>query len=59
MIVQGIVFFIIFSVLWHVVLTRNIWGLGAKFKDKRKAKVNTLVTALLATALYLLFMTII
>ncbi|MFO7951463.1 MAG: hypothetical protein R6U91_01445 [Bacillota bacterium] len=52
LLVQGIIFFVVFGLLWYVVQTKNILGLGAKLKGGKKAVLNTLLTSFIATAVF-------
>ncbi len=53
LLVQGIVFFFIFGLLWYVVQTKNILGLGAKIKGGKEAALNALLTSFIATLVFL------
>lgn len=52
LLVQGIVFFFIFGLLWYVVQTKNILGLGAKIKGGKEAALNALLTSFIATLVF-------
>jgi hypothetical protein len=49
---QGAVFFIIFGLLWYVVRSKNIFGLGAGIKGGKEAVLNALLTSCLATVVF-------
>ena len=44
LLIQGIVFFVVFGLLWYVVQTKNILGLGVRIKGGKEAALNTLLT---------------
>ncbi len=52
LLVQGIMFFVIFGLLWYVVQTKNILGLGAKIKSGKEAALNALLTSFIATLVF-------
>ncbi len=52
LIVQGIIFFVIFGLLWYIVQIKNILGLDAKLKSSKEAALNALFTSLIATVVF-------
>jgi len=52
LLVQGIVFFVVFGLLWYVVQTKNILGLGAKIRGGKEAALNALLTSCIATVVF-------
>ena len=56
LLIQGIVFFIVFGLLWYVVQTKNILGLGAKIKGGNEAALNALLTSCIATVVFVMLL---
>ncbi len=52
LILQGIIFFFIFGLLWYIVQAKNILGLGAKLKSSKEAALNALFTSFIATVVF-------
>ncbi len=52
LLVQGIVFFVVFGLLWYIVQTKNIFGLGTKIKSAKEAALNALLTSFIATVVF-------
>lgn len=52
LLVQGIMFFVIFGLFWYVVQTKNILGLGAKITSGKEAALNALFTSFIATIVF-------
>ncbi|MGM0651891.1 MAG: hypothetical protein ACQES4_03790 [Bacillota bacterium] len=52
LLVQGLVFFVVFGSLWYVAQTKNIFGLGARIKDGKEAALNALLTSCIATVVF-------
>ncbi len=52
LLVQGIIFFVVFGLLWYIVQTKNILGLGAKLKSSKEAALNALLTSFIATVIF-------
>ena len=52
LLVQGIVFFVVFGLLWYVIQTKNILGLGAKIRGGKEAALNALLTSCIATVVF-------
>ena len=52
LLVQGIVFFVIFGLFWYVVQAKNILGLGARIKGSKEAALNALLTSCIATVVF-------
>ncbi len=52
LLVQGIIFFVIFGLLWYIVQIKNILGLGSKIKSAKEAALNSLLTSCIATVVF-------
>ncbi len=56
--IQGLIFFIIFTLFWYVSKIKNVLGLGANITSKQEALNSALRTAALATAIYVVVYTL-
>ncbi len=56
LLVQALVFFVVFGLLWYVVQTKNILGLGAKIKGGKEAALNALLTSFIATVIFVILL---
>ncbi len=50
--IQGLVFFLVFGSIWHLAQLKNVCGLGAKGKSKKETILSSLLTALLASTIF-------
>lgn len=54
--IQGLVFFLIFGSIWHLAQVKNVCGLGAKGRSKKETLLSSLLTALLATIIFVVLL---
>ncbi len=52
LLVQGAIFFVVFGLLWYIAQTKNVLGLGARIKSGKEAARNALLTAFIATIIF-------
>ncbi len=52
LLVQGIIFFVVFGLWWYVIQVKNILGMGARIKSGKEAALNALRTSLIATVVF-------
>ncbi|ACB86007.1 hypothetical protein [Natranaerobius thermophilus] len=49
---QGIIFFVFFLIAWYILKIKNIWGLGVNVESKKEAFFDSLLTAVVAAAIF-------
>ncbi len=52
LLVQGIIFFVVFGLWWYVVQIKNIFGMGVRIKSGTEALLNALRTSFIATLVF-------
>lgn len=56
MIRQGLMYFVIFLIVIYVINSRNLFNMGTKYPSKKWTVVGSVITALLATAIYMVLL---
>ena len=53
LIIQGIIFFIVFAVIQYIFKSKNILGSGRNYSTKKEVLISSILTSFIATAIYL------